>query len=650
MLFCSERVLALIDLPHLSNSLNQRILFLKPDQYINLIPLKIQKHYINEANLILDNNFKFDRRWDMERCQKIYHLNNLDFEIIKNDDPEWNFMFNRMDWLDYLCLAGILTHDKKYFQKIKECILTWINQHQIIKSMNSTRTLDTGIRLVNWLNCLIYLKWAKAITDVELNKIANNMEKQILYLKDNYLPKYQLSNWGSIQICGILIVLPYIYKDARDCDVHEWAKQELKTQLNLQVLSDGMNWEQSPMYHVELLLALQHLNLFNPTILKQKVLETIKKMSDTLQHIITPNGLLPNFGDSDQVAPSDILAISSYILHDPYLNYNGDFSYENILYIGTNLSEYKTINKKQPKNLNFVGFSSGNIALRNSWKNDANYLFFNNGSMGSGHAHADNLHVSIYGKGNPIFIDSGRYTYREDHPMRVLLKSIKAHNIVQIDNLEIAKPNGSWDYDQYYKVIPTFYNSIDNIHYVEGTVVGYDPLEVWTRKIIMLEEGAWIFSDEVALQGKHQFKQIWHLHPQTEYQGEKIKTKNSNWLFLHGGSEKIQEFPFSEKYNDLQKGTMITLRKPFSNKINFSTILANSNFKVKKIPILQNLDQSVKDEIAEGWKIITPKHEYCISIFHQEIFTGKKIFSLNGIPFHHQIFATIDNTPISLKN
>lgn len=642
----------MINLPHLKKAIDQRILLLNPTSYTNLIPKEYQNKFISEANKLFNNDFKFNRRWDMERCTKIYHLNHLDFETIKNNDPEWNFMFNRMDWLDYLCLAGILTKDKKYFSKVKECIFAWINQHPTIKKQNSTRTLDTGIRLVNWLNSIIYLSWIHLLTDDELETIASSMEKQILYLKDNYLPKYKLSNWGSIQVCGMLCVLPYICEDLKNNKLYNWATRELKEQLKLQVLDDGMNWEQSPMYHVELLLALQHLAFLNSNATKLDILPVIKKMSHALQLIVTPERLLPNYGDSDQVSPSDILANSAYILKDSELNYFGEFSYENILFVGIQLSQYQNISKSMPNKLNYIGSSSGNFALRSSWAKNSNYLFFNNGSMGSGHAHADNLHISIYGQGDPIFVDSGRYTYREDHPTRVLLKSMKAHNTAIIDNFEPAKPNGSWDFDSYYKVLPTYYNAKSGIHYLEGTIIGNNPLETWTRKIIMLECGVWIISDEVLMIGKHEFKQLWHLHPQAKYLKENntIKTSTQLWKLLHYGKVQVEKFPFSPRYNELKESNLISLSKTFTNTTNFSTVLANNDFKVEKIPILQNLSEPVKDELAEGWKIITPEHEYNIAIFHQEVFTGKKIFSIDGIPFHHQLFATIDSIPLALKN
>lgn len=640
----------MIDLQILKNSINQRIIKLNPSSYQQIIPTSKQKEYIKEANLLINKDFKFDRRWDMERCATIYHLDIVDYETINNDDPEWNFMLNRMDWLEYLVLAGIITKDQKYLLKAKEYILTWIDQHPKIINQNSTRTLDTGIRLFNWLNCIIYLSWAELISDEELVLIANNMDQQVSYLYENYIPKYQLSNWGSIQTCNILIVLPFLHNDLERNKIYQWATKELQTQLKLQVLDDGMDWEQSPMYHIELLLSLQHILFFySESPLRKPILENIKKMSNALQLIVTPHHLLPNFGDSDQVAPADVLANSAYLLNDTTLNYFGDFAFENILLIGQNVKQYQQLASEKPNKNNFIGKFSGNYAIRSSWNTDANYMFFNNGSMGSGHGHADNLHLSIYGRGIPLLVDSGRFTYREDHPTRVLLKSMKAHNVSLIDDYQPAKPNSSWDYENYYQVLPTYYCQQDGLHYLEGIVVGQNPLQVWTRKVFMLDCGAWIISDEIKITGNHEFKQLWHLHPQVKYSNGNISVDNKNWSIHADGEIEEEEFPFSNKYNQLSKSKLLIIKHKFEDKISFSTVINDQDVKVEKIPIRQNLTTPVKDEVAEGWRITSKKHQYDIALFHQEIFTGKKIFSIDDIPFHHQAFAAIDKTGYSVK-
>ena len=55
----------------------------------------------------------------MERCQIPYKLETLDWNIQLNDDEEWCFMLNRMDYLNYLVLSD-------HIEYAKTLILNWI--------------------------------------------------------------------------------------------------------------------------------------------------------------------------------------------------------------------------------------------------------------------------------------------------------------------------------------------------------------------------------------------------------------------------------------------------------------------------------------------------------------------------------------------
>ena len=72
---------------------------------------------IKQANELLENIFTFDKPWDMERCRKPYQLKDIEWNIEINDDEEWCFMLNRMDYLNYLVFASELTGEKKYAKK-----------------------------------------------------------------------------------------------------------------------------------------------------------------------------------------------------------------------------------------------------------------------------------------------------------------------------------------------------------------------------------------------------------------------------------------------------------------------------------------------------------------------------------------------------
>lgn len=61
---------------------------------------------------------------------------------------------------------------------------------------------------------------------------------------------------------------------------------------------------------------------------------------------------------------------------------------------------------------------SGHVCI----KDEHRYLFFKNGPLGSAHSHSDENSFCLQYQSQPIFIDAGRYSYREIYE-RYLLKS-----------------------------------------------------------------------------------------------------------------------------------------------------------------------------------------------------------------------------------
>ncbi len=98
------------------------------------------------------HTFVFDHPWDMERCLTPHTMETMDWNQVFNDDEEWTFMLNRMDYWSALAKAALVSQDTRYLDQAKDFLLDWIEQHPRIEPSLSTRTLDTGIRVVNMLN------------------------------------------------------------------------------------------------------------------------------------------------------------------------------------------------------------------------------------------------------------------------------------------------------------------------------------------------------------------------------------------------------------------------------------------------------------------------------------------------------------------
>ena len=208
---------------------------------------------LRQADMLLNNTFIYTDRWDMEPCDTPYTISLDTWTESPNDDPEWVFMLNRHDFLNKLWQAYVLTGNRAYTDKLRFFILDWIEKNPItLEGTDATRTIDTGIRCMNWSTLLLHLLAENCISDADAELIINSIKDQYSNMRSRYIGKYALSNWGVLQttaVCAGSIWLSGFVPEK----ITRWAWDELKLQLSLQILGDGSHWEQSAMYHVEVL-------------------------------------------------------------------------------------------------------------------------------------------------------------------------------------------------------------------------------------------------------------------------------------------------------------------------------------------------------------------------------------------------------------
>lgn len=616
--------------------LAQTARFIRPDA---------AQEIIAHADELMHQTFTFNKTWDMERCLTPYTLPVIDWNGHQNDDPEWCFMLNRMDYLDHLLLASLLTGEIGYADKAKEYILNWIAAHPTIASEPSTRTLDTGIRVMNWMEALPYLSMLHVLTDDELTCITDSMLAQMQYLKENYLPKYKTSNWGSIQTCAIVSVLPFLRADFQSDPLYQWALDEMTLQFSIQVYPDGMHWEQSTMYHIEVLnygmKAVHYMGLHLqpcPSVVKEQVYALAKALAGQLM----PSGEIETFGDSDRVCARDVLSRAALLFDDPTFRFAGldELDPESLYVLGVPAAQrYAAMTASVPQSLHYDGEDSGMYTLRSSWDKDASFTMFTNGSLGSGHGHSDNLHLSACYQGDPVLIDSGRFTYREDHPLRVQLKGMAAHNGVMIDDKAYCVPSDSWGYADFGLPLKNYVRHAGNLHYFEGAMLGHDPLQVWVRKVIVIDPAIWMIVDEVKCDGAHEAHSRLHFDPAVAVSPagdcHRVTTPHTALTLTCPGTVSYTSEPCSLRYNEQQPHTVVHSKTAFTDSATLITTLCGDGITAQDAPVFQNLTEPTAPDFAQARKfILSPTESYTVAVYSKEIYRGKKVLSCEDMPYH----------------
>ncbi|WP_195251202.1 alginate lyase family protein [Romboutsia sp. 1001713B170207_170306_H8] len=616
---------------------------------------------IRIANDVSNNTFKFEWKWDMERTFVPYTFTkDIIWDKTPNNDEEWVFMLNRHRYWITLGQAYVLTKDEKYTKTFIRQLTHWIkNVRQVGEAEKTTwRTIEAGIRGENWVKAYSYFSNSEYINEETTRIFVESLKEHGEYLYNNYCDARKLSNWGVLESHGLLVIGLFLNdKELSEKYVQE-SLRRLEEQIDLQVMEDGMHWEQSPMYLNEVLHCyLDTINLCkrNNIEIPNIILEKTKKLAYANLYMKKPNHRQICQSDSDDTDLRDMLSKAAYLFEDGILKFGAyeEIDFESIWSLGyDSIKKYKDINVKCPEHVSYGFEDSGNYYMRSGWSENDNYMYFHCGTLGSGHGHADLLHISLFANGEDYLIDPGRYTYIEGNEEREYLKSCKAHNTTIVDDDEFTKINGSWGYSSVATPIKHPFISKDSYDYLEGSHLGYISKGIFTnRSLIYIKPDIWVLVDRFYGEGTHKYNQIFQFAKNVELKNEKTICKGNNGaLTLHHINKLdkyIEKKIVSYHYNqmELQDKLITTLKGD-----GFTSILTvinsskkESNISIEKIPIKNCNGRILEDNEAEAIKIINKENTYIIAICHNEIFKGKKLLIVDGYHIYGKVVLITKN-------
>ena len=275
---------------------------------------------LETADLICSKTFIFNHKWDMEVCKTpVKFENEIVWNKIPFNDEEWVFMLNRHKFWTFLAKAYYLTKNEKYLNAFIEQINSWIDNVDIKNPefKDCSRTIEMGLRCINWIKTLEIFEKDYKFDENLKNKIYSSLKEQCDILIEIYDDFRILSNWGVLQNCGLIAFS--FYFNLTDTDYFKIPLERLEHQCKIQILPDGIHWEQSPMYQNEVLNCLletavhfKRNNLEIPSFIK----ETIKKIGMSNIAMKKPNHHQPMQGDSDDTDLRDIITRCAAVLED----------------------------------------------------------------------------------------------------------------------------------------------------------------------------------------------------------------------------------------------------------------------------------------------------------------------------------------------
>lgn len=473
---------------------------------------------IKTADRVCDNRFLFDSPRDLERTEnEVSFGEKINWHYKLNGDEEFMFQLNRHGYLIQLGQAYYLTGDEKYVKKFCAILDDWLDTVPCDYKNNSPwRSLETGIRGDKWLKALRYIDGTKYFSNQLKEKIDKSLLTHTELLKKAHSGFQKGSNWGIIQDSGLFHIGVYF----NDKGIINLALERLNQETDLQIMADGMQWEQSSNYHNEVLMMLVDVLLDadkNNISLPDKLKKKIEGMAEAALKTIKPNAHNPLFGDSDDTDMRDIMSRCALVFGRADFKYYGfeSLDYNTVWLTGyESVERYNKIESRMPEFTNAYLTDSGNYVLRENQTGTSNYLFFHNGYTGGGHAHADKLHFDLMIKGREVLVDAGRYTYLNNSERRYI-KSPKAHNVCLIDNKQYIKMTSQWETKSPALAVqyPIFDN--ENCTLIGGAHLGYLKSKgiFIERKILHIKPDIYIILDVFKAKGFHKYQQFFHFAP-----------------------------------------------------------------------------------------------------------------------------------------
>jgi outer membrane protein assembly factor BamB len=327
-------------------------------------------------------------------------------------------------------------HSEFVFQQITD----WIEKNPLNFGPNYKCSQEISLRLLNWIFALYFYKNASVLTEAIFQKIIQSIYWQLHHVYKNIrFSKITVRNNHALTETLALYIIPTLFPQFPNAS--GWkrkGKKWFEEEVAYQIYEDGTFLQFSMNYHrvaVQLLTWAIKVSELNNETLAPVVYDRAYKSIDFLyQCQEDSNGYLPNYGSNDG-ALFFKLSDNNYRDYRPQLNalhilLTGKSLYpeasEDVAWYGAKSKPHFNPLKKQ---FGICTFELGGYFLIR----EADTLtFIRCGKHFDRPAHADNLHIDIWYKGENVLLDGGSYQYNTEEKLSKYFVGTASHNTVML--------------------------------------------------------------------------------------------------------------------------------------------------------------------------------------------------------------------------
>ena len=437
----------------------------------------------------------------------------------------WNFNLHYWEYGIALAVKYASTGDEKYYDTFKRMYLDWHKCACEGRDKDAWQPYTISLRIRNLMIAGHYLG-DRAKKDGLDKQINDDIYKQYRFLETNQekhlLGNHYMENTVTLFICSLA------YEDNKAS--RRYARQ-LSEQMDEQILSDGMHYERSFMYHNLIMEDLLRCRLamksvgYEDEALLDKIDSNIGKMCDVVAGFETDHtGRIPAFNDAGN---------------------NVAKSAKSLMTATERLLDYRPTRLKRLEAAGYYRLDNGKLSL-----------IFDVGELApsyiSGHGQCDALGVELYYENRPILVNGGTYNYQSDK--RGYFRSTAAHNTLKAVGNEQSEVWG--EHRTAGRISQVKCERADDNGYT-GSVRDYRGHGL-VRSISLTEKSV-VIEDECDV--KHE--SYWHLHPDCvidKVEADRVEFSCAGGgrlrLVAGGGSIRSEAAYYSEEFGRIEDATV----------------------------------------------------------------------------------------------
>ncbi len=342
----------------------------------------------------------------------------IDWTSDPHRDIEWPIELNRHFFWRPIIEAWWHTGDDRYLDDVLFMLEDWIDDNPMPDrdGRGAWRTLECGLRLQSaWPIVFWHAVRSDRFAPALIGRMLASMAEQC-----DWLMRYPKGgNWLLMERTGILTVAACFpeFADAAEWRSAAWAT--MAREMTAQVYPDGAQMELTPHYNrvcVDNFTRAADIARGAGLEVPGDYLGALERMYEYVLLLVKPDGYIPMLNDSDHDNERSLLARGAAM-----------FEREDMRYVATGGAV-----GTPPAQTSYAFPWAGQYLLRSGWSLDDVYLCLDAGPYGTGHQHEDKLSLDVWGYGDELIVDPGRYTY-VGGAWRSYFVSTASHSTVLVD-------------------------------------------------------------------------------------------------------------------------------------------------------------------------------------------------------------------------